>query len=51
MDKDVAKVKFYLKNHKIVIYVLIVFLAILTYLTIVVAQELSSEQALQGQSR
>lgn len=49
--KEVEKLQRYLKRHRFVLYVIVGFLALLTYLLIVVAGQVSSEQAFQGESR
>lgn len=49
--QEVEKLQKYLRRHKIVLYVIVGFLALLTYLLVVVAGQVSREQAFQGQSK
>lgn len=47
---DTHKLQTYMRHHRIAVYSILAFLIVLTYLLIVVSQQVSNEQALQTES-
>ena len=49
--QEIEKLQKYLKRHKIILYVIVGFLTLLTYLLIVVSGQVAREEAFQGESK